>query len=139
MSPDLEKAARLVDDGAAFAAVKGEDKIVSHTSGVSFLYSLAAERGSLSGYCAADKIVGAAAAYLMARAGVSEVYARVLSVKAAGVLSRYAIPADGLISAESIVNRSGAGECPMEEAVSGVCDADRAYAAIGERLKRQTK
>ena len=66
MNAEYEKAIRLVNnDEARFVAVLDNgEKIASSESGIAFLYSLAAKEGALSGAFVADRIVGAAAAFL---------------------------------------------------------------------------
>ena len=63
----------------------------------------------LKGFSAADKVVGKGAAFLYVMAGVKEVYASVMSEKAAALLSEYGI--DGFCGqkVDRIRNRQGTG------------------------------
>lgn len=89
----------------------------------------------LNGYCAADRVVGRATAFLYVLLGVRSVYARVMSRPAAQVLGSYGIgwETDNLV--EGIINRKGDGPCPFEAAVMDISDASKALDAI--RIKMQ--
>ena len=78
--------------------------------------------------------VGKAAAMLFAYAGISAVYADVLSEAAARALRRYGITYSYRTPAPYIVDRSGTGRCPMETAVLHTEDCAVAYEILKERL-----
>lgn len=68
----------------------------------------------------ADKVIGRAAALLAILSGITELYARVLSVSALEELKAAGIPAGCETMAEAIRNRAGTGLCPMERLSQGV-------------------
>ena len=137
MNAGYEKAIRLVNaDEARFVAVlKNGKEILSSDGGIAFLYSLAAEAGALSGAFVADRIVGAAAAFLAIRAGVRELYARVISARAEKLLNAYGVPFTFSVMTNAVRNRADTDECPMEKAVAGISDPEQAYIAVGNALK----
>lgn len=75
---------------------------------------------SLSGWSAADLVVGKAAALLFVYAKVKEVYGKVLSEEAEKVLKEHGVPCSFETLAPHIINRSGNDICPMEKLVKDV-------------------
>lgn len=94
-----------------------------------------AEGTDLSGFSAADKIVGKAAAMLFALAGVKVLHAQVLSRGAEEILHIHGIPYTCDTLTEGIINRRRDGLCPMEQAVASIenTDLQGAYKAICEK------
>lgn len=84
----------------------------------------------------ADKVVGRAAAMLVAGAGFSRVYARVLSMPAREFLEIAAIPTIWENLVTGIHNRSGDGCCPMEALTLGVTDPQEALEKLRNVLGR---
>lgn len=84
----------------------------------------------LIGASVADKIVGRAAALLMALGGVKEVYATVMSDGAREALSKRAIVCSYGVLTDNIINRAGTDICPMEKAVQGIDDPVAAFKVI---------
>lgn len=118
-----------------FAAVSDTgERICSEERGIGFLLKLAGEPGFLSGWAAADVIIGKAAAFLAVRLGIGEVYAGTLSVSAKAVFETYGVAFSYGKLTESIRNRQGTGLCPMENAVAGITDPGSAYRALSEAV-----
>lgn len=84
----------------------------------------------LQGFCAADKVVGKAAAFLYVLLGIKEVYAPVMSNGAIETLFRYGVHPEYDLSVRHIINRAGTGMCPMEQAVMDVSEPQQAREAI---------
>ena len=83
--------------------------------GVQDLYRLLkTEPDFLQGAFIADKVIGKAAAALMALGGVDEVFARVISSPARELLERSEIKVDFLVEVPHIINRTRTGWCPLE-------------------------
>ena len=83
--------------------------------GVQDLYRLLkTEPDFLRGAFIADKVIGKAAAALMALGGVDEVFARVISSAARALLERSGIKVDFLSEVPHIINRTQTGWCPLE-------------------------
>ncbi len=123
-----------------FAALSPSGKLVTSSErGVKFLLELSAAPGAMSGYVAADKIVGRAAAFLMIRLGITEVYAATLSRPAEELFRAYGIKYSFGNSAERIINRAGTGLCPMESAVQGINEPDAAYEALKAAFEKLGK
>ena len=135
MEHNLEKALELLNTGDYTCAVCRGDTVYTTTQrGVGPLLSWLDNETDLTGFSAADRVVGRGAAFLYCLLGVKEVYARVMSLPAAEVLRAHNIRADAQLFVEGIVNRAGDGPCPFEAAVMDIQDAGEALAAI--RAKR---
>ena len=113
-----------------------EDTIYTTTHrGVAPLLNWLDEGTNLTGFSAADRVVGRGAAFLYCLLGVKEVRARVMSYPAMEVLRAYGIRAEADTFVDNIINRAGTGPCPFEAAVMHIQKADEALVAI--RAKRR--
>jgi hypothetical protein len=136
MRADTKQALALLrDENLTCAVCGGEDAYKSTARGVAPLLNWLDNGMRFSGFCAADKVVGAGAAYLYVLLGVVEVYAEILSESAQKVLQRYEISVHFGTLVPRIRNRAGDGFCPIEDAVSNATDAQDALERIRARLK----
>ena len=110
--------------------------MTSKEAGLRPLLTRIREGKDLSGFYAADKIVGRAAAFLYVKLGAAGVYAPVMSRGAKELLTEYNIPAEAEELTENIRNRQNTGLCPMECAVSSCVSPEAAYAAILEAIRK---
>ena len=140
MRSDTKRAlALLQEEGLTCAACCGEEILKSCARGVKPLLDWLDEGISLRGYCAADKVVGAGAAYLYVLLQIDELYAAVVSENASKILTRYGILLHFETLAPHIVNRAGDGICPIEQAVAEATDPADALARIRRRLAELKK
>jgi len=102
--------------------------------GISPMMRLLEEGKDLTGYSAADLIVGKAAAMLFVKAGIVCVYGKTMSEAGSACLTAHGIPHFFDTMTEHIINRTGTGICPMEEAVADIEDIGEGYAALKKRL-----
>lgn len=93
------------------------------------------EGRDLSGFCAADRVVGRAVAMLFVKAGVHAVFAEVMSDGAAALLAAHGIDASCDVRTAAIEDRQKTVPCPMESAVAGIEDIDAGIAAIRRRAE----
>ena len=84
----------------------------------------------LRGASVADRIVGRASAMIMVYAGVSEVYASVVSNGALDLFKQYDISCRYSNTTIAISNRRGDGICPMEKAVAPIREPQKAYETL---------
>lgn len=126
---------RLADGEYTCVLCRGEEIITSQARGVKPLVSWYVSGKSFSGFCAADKVVGKATAFLYTLLGVKAVYAAVISQSALAVLAAGGIEAQYGELVPNIINRRGDGICPFEEAVLHICDAPAAYRAIRSKMQ----
>ena len=119
VSAPLQRAKQLLGGETSLAVVQNSEERTFTARGIGALLDLLPQEG-IRGASVADKIVGKAAALLMVRGGVKEVYAETLSEGGDAVLRRYNVPhACGTLT-PAIQNREGTGPCPMERAVENV-------------------
>lgn len=132
---DAQRARAILDEGGySVVMCRGNDVYTCSDRGVRPLLELLASERELSGYAAADLIVGRAAAFLYLLIGVRSVYGRVMSRGALELLRERGIPAEYGTLTEYIINRRGDGMCPMEEAVQNISDPAEAESAVRTRL-----
>lgn len=113
---------------------RGNNVYESCERGIKPIAAFIDNKTELSGFSAADKIVGKAAAMLYVMLGVKAVYGEVMSKSAAEVFKKHGIEYEYGTLTENIINRRGDGLCPMEMAVLNISDAESAYSAIKAKL-----
>lgn len=137
---DIEKAKeQLLSGDFTCVLCKGEKFYTSGERGVSPMLSLLADGTEVFGFSAADKVVGKAAAMLFVCAGVTEIFALVISKSAAEFLDKRGVKYSYEKMTEKIINRMGDGVCPMEQAVADIDDEWLGKAAIEKRLTELRK
>ena len=131
----IDQASQLLQD-ATLAILNGEAVNVYHERGIKTLLDiLESEPKLLAGATVADKVVGKAAALVMVKGGVKEVYAELIGESAIEVLRSRGIPVIyGAVTAR-IMNRAGTGPCPMESAVWEIDDPAVAVEVLLEKRK----
>lgn len=133
---NLDKAKNVLSEGGYTCVICSDSDIkTSKQRGVAPLLEWLDRPGNLSGYSAADKVVGKGAAYLYILLGVSEVYADVISLPAYETLKRYNIPVTYKTMTEAVRNRDNTGFCPIETAVNEIDTPDKALTAIRKKLE----
>ena len=131
MEQNLKKALDLLNSGN-YTCVACKEEVVYTTTqrGVAPLLNWLDSKTDLKDFSAADRVVGRGAAFLYCLLGVKEVYALVMSRPAAEVLQSHGILADAGTFVEGIINRTGTGPCPFEDAVMDIQDTQEALNAI---------
>ncbi len=104
--------------------------IFGDTRGIAPLLELIASGKDVSGYSAADKVVGKAGAALFIKCGVKQLYAAVLSKGGAELLERHGVEYVYGTLTDAIINRAGTDACPMEKAVRDIEEIEDMYVAI---------
>lgn len=133
MNRNLIRAKELLGNGASLAIINGGGELTFSDRGIKSL--LALQTGSLTGAFVADKIIGKAAAMLLARGGAIEVYAEVISEPALKVLHDRHILCVYEKLVPNIINREGTGICPMESAVLNMDGLDAAFEILKHNIK----
>jgi hypothetical protein len=131
---------RQLKENADFTCVicEADEQLNTYTSterGVKPLLGWLETKEITTGFAAADRVVGKAAAYLYVLLGAAYVYAPVMSAKALDVFKRYDIHAEYDICPDGIINRMGTGPCPMESAVADVDTPEEALVTVRAKLK----
>lgn len=131
MNANLVKAKELLEANDYTCVLQKEETIFTSTDrGVKPLLQWVNERKDFIGFCAADKVVGKAAAYLYVLLKVEAVYAKIISVPAAHVLEEHGIEVFFSEKVDAIHNRTHTGFCPMETAVWDIDNPEEALVAI---------
>lgn len=120
---DLETSTKMLA-GHTLALCKAEEVVTSDLKGISPMLSLLGEGRDLSGFSAADLVVGKAAAMLFVKANVKAVFAKTLSLAGRDYLDQHGIPVTFETLTERIMNREQTDVCPMERAVADTDDVD---------------
>lgn len=113
--------------GHSICLCKNGEYFTDDGRGISPMMRFIAGGKELTGFCAADQIVGKAAAMLFVKAGVRGVYGKTMSHSGKAFLEANNIPCSYDILTDRIVNRQGTDICPMEKAVADINDADEGY------------
>lgn len=130
---DTERA-RAALPGHSLVLCRGEECILHDGRGISPMMELLAAGRQLSGFSAADTVVGKAAAMLFVRAGVRNVFGEVMSRDALAYLTAHGVTAAYGTLTACIRNRAGTGICPMEEAVRELSDPEEGYRTLAAKL-----
>ena len=127
----MELAKKLLNEQGYTCVLHQDGHILTATErGVKPLVRWLSENAQVQGYCAADKVVGKATAYLYCLLGVKAVYAQVMSTAAMDVLRSQGIEVRCGKEVPGIINRRGDGPCPFEAAVWTITDPREALDAI---------
>lgn len=123
-----------------FAVLSDGSEYSSKQRGIApLLLPIKDNRSYFKGAYVADKIIGKAAAELLVYSGAKYVYAKTLSRLAAKVFDSYGIEYDYSTLTDRIINRSGDGPCPMEQAVSQSKSLDESFDLILKKFNMLTK
>lgn len=134
MKKDTLHAKEIYAQGGYSCVLCKDEKIyTSKETGIKPLMDFINDKTDLKGFCAADKIVGKAAAFLYVLMDVSEVYADVMTAEAARILSRYEISAYCTTPTDKIINRTKTDICPMEKIVQNISSPEEAYRELNGR------
>lgn len=138
MKKDTIRARDILHSGKYTCVLcKSQITLSDHRRGVAPLLELLGQ--DLRGFCAADKVVGKAAALLYRLIGISELYAAVISQPAIAVLEAGDIPVFYDEKVPAIRNRTDTGFCPMETAVRDIDDPQAAPEILRRTLQELTK
>lgn len=134
MTAFLSRAVRLLGSGDYTCVLCDKDRVLtSRRSGIAPLLLRIEEKEDLCGMACADKIIGKAAAMLLLCGGVRSVYGEVMSESAKALLEQSGAAVFYGTLTDRIINRTGDGPCPMEQAVAGLSD----YHEAPDALRRQ--
>ena len=132
---DVELAKELLNSkGASLVIVKeGKPLFESGKKGIyGLLQAIEELKTEMNGSSAADKVVGRAAALLLAYSHVNEVYAPTLSVEGRKVLEENNIKVEHLDLVLKILDRTGKNICPFEKFSYNIKSPDQAYVQLKE-------
>ena len=137
MNEDCLQARAVLEAEGCTCVLCGQGRIYKRFDrGIRPLLTFLDEGPLVAGFCAADKVVGKAAALLYCLLQVQEVYAPVISKPALEVLENHGIRVYYQVCTPAIQNRAGNGLCPMETATQAISDPRLAPALIREALEK---
>ncbi len=141
MTEPLERAKSLLKStDSTIAVVSVDDVFTSHERGVKpLLHLLTEKKGFLKGASVADKVIGKAAALLMALGEIKEVHTLIISEPAIKIFEKYNIPCFYDKKVDRIINRTGDGLCPMETLCLDVDEPQEAFQKITDFIKTMKK
>ena len=140
MKTDTIKAKKILEDEElTLVIIKDTTVYKSVERGVLPLLYFIDKNVELDGFCVADKVVGAGAAFLYILLGVDEIYAKVISTRAEELLKSNGISVTFGMLVNEIRNRAGSDRCPIEAVVEGIFEPDEALLAIRKRLSEMSK
>ena len=114
--------------------VKEKAIYFSTERGVKPIYLFLKSGKDFSGFCAYDRVVGKATAFLYMLLGVKEIKALVISEPALMLLEENNIAVKFDKKVKNIINRKGDDLCPFEKAVLEVNDKADAFKIIEEKM-----
>ena len=140
MSTNLTKARNTLEANGYTCVICRDNSVLTDTRrGIRPLMELLENSVDLSGYSAADKVIGKAAAFLYHLLGGEAVHAQVISQPAADIFCHYGIKLEYGCLVPAIRNRDNTGFCPMESAVLHIDDPEEALAAVRQTLANLEK
>lgn len=132
---DLEKAKTILQQtGATCVLCRGDSTVSDTRRGIRPLLELLDSGRDYSDYCAADKVVGKAAAHIYCLLGIGQLYAGTVSQPALELLTKNGVNIVWDNAVPAIRNRSQTGLCPMESAVWHISDHLEALEALRRTL-----
>lgn len=132
---DIEAAKKLLkSEGCSVVLYKEGKTIEKFSRGIAPLMEMIELGEDVSGFSAADKIVGKAAAMLFSYMNVKEVFGEVMSRLGYEYLISKNITATYTTLTENIINRKGDGICPMEKTVTDIDDERLAVEALRQKI-----
>lgn len=139
MIEPLEQAKNtLKATNSTIAVVSNGEVFTSQERGVKpLLFLLKEKKGFLKGASVADKVIGKAAALLMALGEIKEVHTLIISEPAIKVFEKHNIPCFYDKKVTRIVNRTGDGLCPMETLCLDVEDPQEAFTKILDKTSKK--
>ncbi len=137
MCSELRQAVEGLEREKATLYVVGESRYSATSRGIApIMEVLQKEPALLHGAYVADKVTGRAAALLLIKGGIAGLHTELISTLAREILEQSGVALFFVKEVPAIRNRTGDGLCPMESAVRGVHDPERAYEILLEAVQK---
>ncbi len=136
---DIEKARVLLTDDITCVAIKGETQYISTKTGISPILDWIIDGIDLGGFSLADKIVGKAAAMLMVKAKVKNVFTHTISTHGKEYLENHNINVSYDEVIPYIINRDKTDICPMEKTVKDIDDFELGFVMLKKKRENFRK
>ncbi len=128
----------LLENNHSIVVVK-EDKVVykSDKNGLLPIIDIYdSDKSILNGAAVADKVIGRAAALILIKANISELYTELISENAISILDDTNIKYQYNKKVKEIRNRDNTDMCPMEKLSLSTDDADQLIAKVKEKINK---
>ncbi|MBM0046060.1 DUF1893 domain-containing protein [Anaerococcus sp. mt242] len=128
----------LLENNHSIVVVK-EDKVVykSDKNGLLPIIDIYdSDENILKGAAVADKVIGRAAALILIKANISELYTELISENAISILDDTNIKYQYNKKVKEIRNRDNTDMCPMEKLSLSTDDADQLIAKVKEKINK---
>lgn len=133
---DLQLAKQNLGGSTLVAVRDGNVVATSDLHGIAPMMRLYDDGANLTGAAVADVVVGKAVAMLFVATGVTAVYGSNMSVAGRDYLVAHGVCVEYGTLCPYIINRTGDGFCPMEQAVSDTDDPTEGIALLKATIKR---
>lgn len=128
----------LLENNHSIVVVK-EDKVVykSDKNGLLPIIDIYdSDKSILNGAAVADKVIGRAAALILIKANISELYTELISENAISILDDTNIKYQYNKKVKEIRNRNNTDMCPMEKLSLNTENADQLIAKVKEKINK---
>jgi hypothetical protein len=139
---DIEVAKEILSNKGVTLVIVKEGRILfkSDSSGIrGLLQAIEKLKKEMCGSSVADRVVGRAAALLLAYSHVNEVYASVLSREGLKVLEENHTKVEYLNLVQTVLDRTGKNICPFEKFSSEIKSLDKAYEQLKDFAEKLLK
>lgn len=137
MTDNLQNAKQILhNEGYTCVLCNSNEIIYSTVRGVAPLLGWLESGKDFSSFCAADKVIGKAAAMLYVLLNIKEIYTDVISKGAIQTFEKYGVKYYFNHMTDMILNRTQSGYCPMEEATQSTNEPQLALLAIQAKLRQ---
>ena len=135
----LYRAKTMLNEGYTCVLCSQDKTYTATARGISPVLSFLDSGEDLSSFCAADKVVGKATAFLYTLLKIRAIYAPVMSRAALEILREHGIYAEYDVLTDAVLNHKKDGLCPMEAATLQLDSPTDALAAIRLTLQQLRK
>lgn len=119
----------------SIALVSNNEVIIRDQKGIIPLLELINNNKKLNDFSVADKVVGKAAAILIIKANIKNVYAKTLSISAKNLFEEKNINVKYSFLVDFIKNKDNTDICPMEKAIATIDDIEDGYKILKEKVQ----
>ena len=115
--------------------IANNEMIISNQKGIIPLLELINNNKKLNDFSVADKVVGKAAAILIIKANIKNVYAKTLSISAKNLFEEKNINVKYASLVDFIKNKDNTDICPMEKVIANIDDIEEGYKILKEKVQ----
>lgn len=136
---DLEIAKKQLHDKELTLVIVKNEQVIFQTDShriSGFIHAIDTLGTQLNGASVADRVAGKALALLCVYAGITEVYAEVLSKNAQALFEENKVVCQWKQLVDNVLDLNKIGVCPFEKAAFGISDPETSYATFKTLLEK---